>query len=146
MRLLGSVARVKLFAALFALSFTTLLLPSLHAGNGPEPGCHGLPLSYWLDVYFLAFTTLLAPAPQAQINAAVLHRAATGLRSRDLRRQDWAAQVLRAAGQRPDCAVPSGDMKAVYREVTNALSRLSPVLCLEYVAAQCRFIPATPIG
>ena len=96
------------------------------------------------DDYPIAFTTLVAAAPHALTNAAVLRSAATGLRSHDFDRQDWAAQVLRAAGQqacgqRPDYEVPGGDMKAIYREATNALSSLSPDLYNEYIAAHVPF-------
>lgn len=96
------------------------------------------------DDYSIAFTTLVAAAPHALTNAAVLHSAVTGLRSRDFDHQDWAAQVLRAAGQqargqRPDYEVPGGDMNAIYREATNALSQLSPDLYNEYIGAGVPF-------
>jgi len=109
------------------------------------------------DDYFIAFATLVDAAPDTLTNAAVLRSAATGLQSRDFKRQNWAAQLLRAAGQqargqRPDYAVvgfdnsdysvPGGDMKAIHREATNALSRLSSELYNEYVAAQVPFHPS----
>jgi hypothetical protein len=96
------------------------------------------------DEYYIAFMTLLGAAPDALTNAVVLRLAATGLRSSDFERQDWASQMLRAAGQQaggeqPDSTVPGGDMKAIYREATNALSHLAPGLYDGYLAAAVPF-------
>jgi hypothetical protein len=124
-------------------------------GFGEECATVVIPALDDTNDYFIAFATLVAAAPHALTNAAVLQSAATGLQSIDVKRQNWAAQLLRAAGQqacgqRPDYAtvrgfysqdyaVPGGDMSAVYWEATNALSRLSPGLYHEYVAAQVPF-------
>jgi hypothetical protein len=96
------------------------------------------------DDYFVAFRTLVAAAPDALTNAAVVQSAAAGLRSRDFERQDFAADVLRAAGQvasgqRPDDSTFRRSEITIYGEATNALSRLSPHLYDDYVAAHVPF-------
>jgi hypothetical protein len=95
--------------------------------------------------HYMAFWVLRASAPDALTNAAVLRRAATGLRSSDPERQDLAVNLLRAASQQAHGENPVNMTWAPfheeedYREATNALSRLSPELYNEYIAAQVQF-------
>jgi HEAT repeat protein len=123
-RLSQSTNRVLRGQALMALgNCGATAAPALIRGLGlADVGC-----------YNIAFTSLVAASPQSLTNAAVLMLAAEGLRSGDSDRRGWAASLLRAAGQqaegtRPDYAVPRGDMKAIFREATNALERLAPQL------------------
>jgi len=83
--------------------------------------------------YNIAFTTLVSVTPQTLTNTAVLAIAADGLRSPDIDRRTWAAQLLRAAGQqasgeKPDYMVLGGRWDKVFEDATNALRLLAPEL------------------
>jgi HEAT repeat protein len=88
-----------------------------------------------------ALEALVQAAPSALTNTSVLALGAEGLRSSGERRE-WAAQLLRAAGQQaaggqPDLQVrlPDG-WDRVFQEATSALRRLAPELLQTGVSPQ----------
>jgi hypothetical protein len=84
------------------------------------------------DLYYIRHL-LVDRLPQALTNSAVLAAAADNLRSTDPRRQDAAAEVLRAAdqqarGQTPDLLIPRRERDSLLDHATNILRRLAPQL------------------
>jgi hypothetical protein len=77
---------------------------------------------------------LIQKAPHVLTNAALLTMLATGLQSFDLETSDWAAVMLRAAGQQSRSASPQPlweqleSMSQIRSQATNALRLLAPQL------------------
>ena len=71
--------------------------------------------------------------PKAITNSNVLAIAAARLRSQDAEWREWAAWVLRAAGQqasgvKPDFMMPMSREHLSFEDATNVLCRLAPEL------------------
>jgi HEAT repeat protein len=84
-------------------------------------------------IAYIAFNMLAWNVPKAITNSNVLAIAAARLQSQDADWREWAAYVLRAAGQqaggvKPDFMMPISREHVRFEDATNVLRRLAPEL------------------
>jgi hypothetical protein len=95
---------------------------------------NGLPITN-SGTHYIVGNTFIRDTPHVLTNALLLAKFAADLQSPDRDARDWAALMLRAAGEQSSSATPQyladvhlGSMSQVRMQATNALRRLAPQL------------------